>query len=98
MGGEEMSTYLHGDKAYIRLIQCFLSPNLLIQCKENLNPFTDEETYAREVGEVDRNPENHFDFLYQVFDPNVQDPPGTVPLLYDGHKYLMCSDCRPIRP
>jgi hypothetical protein len=72
MGGEEMSVYLYGDKAYIRLIQCFLSPNLFVRLKESPNPCTDREKQDREDGRFNENVENHADYLYELFDPNSQ--------------------------
>jgi hypothetical protein len=95
MGGEEMSAYLHGDKAYIRLIQCFLSPNLFIQHKESPNPYTDSEKRDREYRRAVENTENHVDYLYELFDPESQVSPGEN----DSFKniFLTGDASRPIR-
>jgi hypothetical protein len=81
MGGEDMSAYLHGDKAYIRLVQSFLSPDLFIQRKESPNPLTDHEKEDREYGIADENTENHVDYLYELFDPDRQVSPGKKNIL-----------------
>lgn len=66
MASEEMSIYLHDDKGYIRLVQCFLSPNLFVQRKEKV-----PQTYQQQDSQRDQ-----FDFLYDLFDPTKQDELG----------------------
>lgn len=62
-----MSAYLHGDKGYIRLIKCFLSPNLFVQRKE-------QSAFIQQNQER-RNTENS-DNLYQLFHPTEPDTLG----------------------
>lgn len=69
-----MSTYLHNDKGYIRLVQCFLSPNLLVRCKENPT-----STYQQES----KNQREQFDYLYDLFDPTKQDGLGNLDIMHE---------------
>ena len=42
MGGQELAEYLQED-GYIRLLQCFLNPALMVQHKEAPNALTDQQ-------------------------------------------------------
>lgn len=64
-----MSNYLR-DEGCIRLIQCFLQPDLMLEHSENPNPLTEEKVF--ELGpdntpRVRQHEEVHSDPVYQLF-------------------------------
>ena len=78
MGGQEMSNYLQ-EEGYIRLIQCFLQPDLMLQRKESPNSLTERQVL--ELG-PDGRPQviprqgDQQDPLYQLFIPAQPDDIG----------------------
>lgn len=60
-----MPDYLK-EEGYIRLLQCFLQPNNLIQRKENTNSLTDQEMAYGKPNEIQ---ELQVDPLHQLFNP-----------------------------
>lgn len=69
MGSENMFAYLHGDKGYIRLVQCFFYPGLFVQLKEDLPSVEDVYNNMASVKS---------DLLYQLFQPTERDTLGKI--------------------
>ena len=73
-----MSNYLR-EEGYIRLVQCFLHPSLMVHRKESPNPLT--EQHVLELG-VDGRPQviqrqgTYVDPLYQLFVPDQPEEQG----------------------
>ena len=82
MGGQEMSNWLR-EEGYIRLIQCFLNPRLMLERKENPNSLTE-----RQVMEIGADGRPHLlqrggagpqvDPVYQLFVPDNPEDIGTL--------------------
>ena len=73
-----MSNYLQ-EEGYIRLIQCFLQPDLMLQRKESPNSLTERQVL--ELGpdgkaRVIQQQGAHRDPLYQLFVPTQPDDTG----------------------
>ena len=79
MGGQEMSNYLK-EEGYIRIIQCFLQPNLMLHRKESPNSLTERQVLELGVdgkAQVLQRPGAHVDPLYQLFVPDQPEDIGT---------------------
>ncbi len=78
MGGQEMSHYLR-EEGYIRIIQCFLLPDLMIQRKEGPNALTEQDVLELDKEGRPRVIERagtQVDPLYQLFMPDNPDQIG----------------------
>ena len=60
------------DKGFIRLIQCFLDPDLMLECKETPNPLKEEQVLELVDGRFQKlcRPGEESDPLYQLFVPD----------------------------
>ena len=78
MGGQELAEYLHED-GYIRLLQCFLNPALMVEHKEAPNALTDQQVL--QLGSDGRAKVLHregqqVDPIYQFFRPGQEEKLG----------------------
>lgn len=72
VGGQDMSHYLR-EEGYIRLIQCFLQPGLMLERKESPNSLTERQVL--ELGsegkvQVMQRQGPQMDPVYQLFQPD----------------------------
>ena len=70
-----MSNYLQ-EEGYIHLIQCFLEPNRMVQCKESPNSLTERELGPDGRPQVIPQDNIQWDPLYQLFMPTQPDDIG----------------------
>ena len=72
IGSEEMSKYLK-EEGYIRLIQCFLQPSLMLQ-----RPELSKSQSWLQVGEASGQLSAPADPIYQLFMPHKPDQQGIL--------------------
>ena len=75
MGGEEVAKYLQED-GYIRLLQCFLNPALMVQRKEAPNALTDQQLGADGRARVICKEGQQVDPIYLLFMPEESEKLG----------------------
>lgn len=78
IGAPDMSNYLR-EEGYIRLIQCFLLPSLMLQRKESPNSLTEHQVMELDPEgrpHVLQRPGTQVDPIYQLFVPDNQDQLG----------------------
>ena len=75
MGGQELAEYLRED-GYIRLLQCFLNPALMVQRKEAPNALTDQQLGADGRARVIHKVGQQVDPIYLLFIPEESEKLG----------------------
>lgn len=78
-----MSNYLR-EEGYIRLIQCFLQPNLMLRCEESPNALAEQQVL--QLGPDGRpkvmpRPGKQVDPLHQLFVPDNPEEIGLTPIV-----------------
>ncbi len=73
------------EEGYIRLIQCFLNPGMMLQVEESPNPLRDDEQVIELTREGGHRPVQRqgvkVDPLYQLFVPQDPDKEGQLPAI-----------------
>ena len=78
MGGQELSNYLKED-GYIRLLQCFLQPALMIQRKEAPNALSEKQVLKlgpEGIAQVIHKEGTQIDPIYHLFMPDKPEELG----------------------
>ena len=87
IGGEEFSQCAQLDEGEIRLIQCFLDPQLMRKVEEHPNPLRDDEVVLELVQGGGHRPRRRggskVDPLHQLFVPDNPQQVGKKLLAYD---------------
>lgn len=78
IGGQEMSNYLQ-EEGYVRLIQCFLKPGLMLERPESPNALTEQQVLQLGLdgkAHVLKRQGAQVDPIYQLFVPSNPDELG----------------------